>query len=407
MASGGRRRHVAVLGAGITGCCLALFLARRGVRVSLFDRQPSPMAGASRWNEGKIHLGYLYGADDSLATARHLIPGGLAFKPLMQQLLEQELTDHVTSSDDVFLIHRNSVVGAPRARAYYRAVDALLADSDGAGDYLCGLSGKTTRELPRDELAALTDPASVDAAFAVPERSVQTHWFADRLCAAIAAQPGIEQRMDTQIEVVQRVDGSDERWQVVAGEDRETFGCVINALWESRLAIDTGIGLPPPAEYSARYRLALFVRTRRTLQVPSAVLAVGPFGDVKNYNGRDFYLSWYPAGLVYDSGGAAVDNEAPAIAADHEAVEIATWESLCAVFPRVGEIRAASEQIRVGGGWVVAQGRGPLSSPTSSLHRRDRFGVSRVGSYYSVDTGKYSIAPWLAHSLAGEIAGAQ
>ena len=50
--------------------------------------------------------------------------------------------------------------------------------------------------------------------------------------------------------------------------------------------------------WSHRYRRCLFVRTRHTVDVPSAIVAVGPFGDVKNYNGRDFYLSWYPVGLV-------------------------------------------------------------------------------------------------------------
>ena len=51
--------HAAVLGAGIMGCATALWLARRGDRVTLIDAGDRPFAGASRWNEGKIHLGYL------------------------------------------------------------------------------------------------------------------------------------------------------------------------------------------------------------------------------------------------------------------------------------------------------------------------------------------------------------
>ena len=73
--------HVAVLGAGIMGCSAALCLARRGANVTLLDAAPRPCGGASRWNEGKIHLGYLYAADPSLATARRLLDGGLAYKP--------------------------------------------------------------------------------------------------------------------------------------------------------------------------------------------------------------------------------------------------------------------------------------------------------------------------------------
>src|SRR4051795_4195108 len=29
-----------------------------------------------------------------------------------------------------------------------------------------------------------------------------------------------------------------------------------------------------------------------------AIVCVGPFGDMKNYNNTDFYLSWYPTGLL-------------------------------------------------------------------------------------------------------------
>lgn len=403
MASDAKQRRVAILGAGITGCCIALFLARKGIPVSLFDMRRAPMEGASRWNEGKIHLGYLYGADRSLATARHVLPGGLAFKPLMQQLLEQDLSGQVTDSDDIFLIHRDSVVDADQARAYYQSVDDLLRHSDDAGHYLCDLRGRSTRELLSGELAAIADPAWVTAGFRVPERSVHTHWFADQLCAAVAAQPGIEQRMDERVDTVRRHAGMTERWQVVTAKNSQTFDCVVNALWQDRLAIDTTAGLAPPAEWSARYRLALFVRTAEPLDTPSAVLGVGPFGDIKNYNGRDFYLSWYPAGLIHES-----DDQAPvadeALSLDHEAVEKATGDNLSAILSGVGDILASSVETRVGGGWVVAQGHGPLSSPGSTLHRRDRFGVCRLGTYYSVDTGKYSTAPWLAQSLAEEIA---
>jgi hypothetical protein len=55
---------------------------------------------------------------------------------------------------------------------------------------------------------------------------------------------------------------------------------------------------------------------------------------------------------------------------------------------------------------VFAVGSGPLSDAKSTLHRRDQFGVLRRGTYFSVDTGKYSAAPWLAARIADEIAGA-
>ncbi len=105
-----RRLHIAVLGAGIMGSSIALFLARRGANVSLFDAAHAPFTGASRWNEGKIHLGFLYAGDRSLRTAQRLLPGGLAFKDLVEELTGQSLDNVTSPSDDIYLVHKESVV---------------------------------------------------------------------------------------------------------------------------------------------------------------------------------------------------------------------------------------------------------------------------------------------------------
>jgi hypothetical protein len=81
-----------------------------------------------------------------------------------------------------------------------------------------------------------------------------------------------------------------------------------------------------------------------------------------------------------------------------------TVAALSGFFPSLRDALQAA-QTTVGGGWVVAPGSGSIADPASGLHRRDRFGVSRRGSYISVDTGKYSTAPWLARRIVDEILG--
>jgi glycine/D-amino acid oxidase-like deaminating enzyme len=398
------RGRVAILGAGIMGASLALNLARRGREVVLFDRADAPVTGASRWNEGKIHLGYLYGADPTLETARRVLAGGLAFGRLVSELIDADLSGHVTIGDDLYLVHRRSVVDAETLAAHFDAVDALVRAQPDARGYLDDVSAARSTRLAPGRLAELADPDEIVAGFSVPERSVNTLWLADRLAAALEAELRIELRTGVTVTACEAVGAADGAWRVRGTPDvDERFDKVVNALWEGRLEIDLTAGLRPDAPWSHRYRRALFARTCRELTVPCAVVAVGPFGDVKNYDGRNFYLSWYPAGLVAE--GTEVTLPAPPPLSPHGERELIAEMRLAleARMPWAGQIFEAAEEIRVVGGYVFAQGQGSLADPRSTLHRRDRFGVRRLGNYLSVDTGKYSTAPWLALNLADEI----
>ena len=180
---------------------------------------------------------------------------------------------------------------------------------------------------------------------------------------------------------------------------------MVNALWNGRLPIDVTAGLTPEPPWTHRYRQCVFVRTRSECDLPSALVAVGPFGDVKNYNGRDFYVSWYPVGLSAE--GAELELAAPPLPTGARgrglhrprASRARTAHARARAAVRRCRVRRRPRRLR------LRTGPGSLDDPRSGLHRRDRYGVQRRGSYFSVDTGKYSTAPWLARELATEIAG--
>jgi glycine/D-amino acid oxidase-like deaminating enzyme len=398
------RRRAAVLGAGIMGTATAIQLARRGVDVTVYDREPAPMAAASRWNEGKIHLGYLYGGDPSLATARHLLTGGLQFGDRLRELIDEELAGHTTTEDDVYLVHERSVVGPDALRTRFHQVSELIREHPDAGRYLVDVSDARATEIRPSELRDLGG-AGIVAGFRVPERSVETRWVADRLAAALPATTGVALRVGTTVTGVEPSGTRTDRWRVRTSDgDREEFDLVVNALWNGRLAIDVTAGLVPRPPWTHRYRHCVFIRTRSEQRLPSALVAVGPFGDVKNYNGRDFYVSWYPVGLVAEGSDVELDAPQTPTGSDADAFAARVRAALEPIMPGIGAVFDDAESVVVHGGFVFARGEGALDHPSSGLHRRDRFGVERLGSYHSVDTGKYSTAPWLARELAAEIA---
>jgi len=398
-------QRIAVLGGGILGVCTALELAQRGRHVTLIEGAADLLQGASRWNEGKIHLGFLYAADPTLSTATRLIPGGLAFATLVERLVGQSIDEFATTDDDVFLVHRDSVVDANSFASYAARTAELIrvaASQDGASPYLTDVKRARAHALSPSELSCLTESEDVVAGFAVPERSVSTVPIADLLCRAVRTEPCVEVHENTWISGVQRRD--DGRWDVLTSSsgatDHRAFDVVVNALWEGRLAVDATAGVVPSAPWSHRFRAGVFGQAADSA-LRSAVLCTGPFGDVKRYADGRVYLSWYEAGLVAEGNALEPPRAAAVLTPDRlAAVERETLGALSRYFPPVVQLREHATQLQVRGGWVYAIGQGSLADRASTLHQRDKFNMTIDDGYISVDTAKYSLAPWLANRVA-------
>ncbi len=383
------------------GSSIALLLAGKNIRSVLIDAAPVPFSGASRWNEGKIHLGYLYGADPSLETARKLIPGGLNFKTLIERIVGRPLkSTEVTDHNDTFLISRKSVVSADKAFAIAQRVSDLTLEHPDAPKYFVQIEENRPRLLTRRELESRYDCSDIVAGYEVPERSVSTGLIADSYLERLASCTLIDIAMNRRVCSVSK--SSSGRWvveTVTPDGMKETLGhflAVVNALWEGRGEIDACVKVVHSESWTHRFRVSLFVRTTASVDLKSTVVAVGPFGDLKNYNGRNLYLSWYETGLLASGHDLRPPAVVPLCAADEMRIADATLDNLGNILPQLQSLRSQIESFEVRGGWVYASGRGKLSSPASGLHRRDRIGVVWKDGYFSIDTGKYSMAPWIA-----------
>ena len=404
--------RIAVLGGGILGSCTALELARRGRRVTLVDGADDIMQGASRWNEGKIHLGFVYAGDPSMETARRLIPSGLAFAGLLRRLLERDLDDFVTPEDEIFLVHRTSVVDVASFEAYADRTAALVRHAASRPDasYLSDVTAARVRRLSTTELADVVCSDDVLAGYQVPERSISTVPIADLLRRRVLDAPSIEVRTRTWITGARR--RPDGRLDVMTQGDQGPrpldagpFDLVINALWEGRLAVDASLGVHPPAPWSHRFRAGLFGRAPE-LAIPSAVLCVGPFGDIKRYADGRVYLSWYRAGLLAEGSGIEPPRSRARLTPSvRDRVRDETLDALSQFFPGLLALRDATAVLTTHGGWVYALGQGSLADPGSGLHRRDRVELTTDRGYISVDTAKYGQGPLLARQLAEMIVG--
>src|SRR5689334_14838849 len=122
--------RVGVLGGGLLGCCVALELAERGHSVDLYERANEFVTGASLHNEGKIHLGYVYGNDPSLRTARMMARGATMFSPLLRRWIGSEIDRVAVSTPFIYVAHRRSMLKTEQTGAFlgkaHELVTALL-----------------------------------------------------------------------------------------------------------------------------------------------------------------------------------------------------------------------------------------------------------------------------------------
>jgi glycine/D-amino acid oxidase-like deaminating enzyme len=400
---------IAVLGAGLQGTCVALELAARGCRVDLYDRGDACLTQTSAQNEGKIHLGYVYANDPSRRTARTMCRGALSFAPLMRRWLGAAFDRIPVSTPFLYAVHANSLVGVEEMQRHFDDCVALAAEmrAQPGSDYFGRDIGEPVRPVRAADWASDFDPKKVKAVFRTNEIAVDPEAVARLMREHVAGIPQITLRLRTTVVTV-----SPEAETIAVTSEcrgvrsRERYDHVVNALWDSRLAIDASYGLRPDRQWLWRLRRNLRVEgAARGADIPSVTNVLGPYGDVVNFDNGNFYLSWYPAGRIGVSRDLApIDWGRPDSPIDPGPTEEAIVAGLSAIVPAVaGMTRQAGVRLRLTQGIVFAWGDTDIDDQGSKLHQRYAIGIHSHGRYHSIDTGKYTTAPLFAVETADRI----
>jgi hypothetical protein len=399
--------HVAVLGGGLVGCCTALALAERGVRVTLIDRNERLLSRAAVANEGKVHLGFIYANDPTLSTARMMMRGALSFAPFFARHLGAPIDGFATSDPAVYLVHRDSQRTTEQISDYFARVHGLIRETaEGRPQAYFGMDlGAPVRPWTAGERETEFDPAHVLAAFATPEVAIDPVDLARRVDECIAANSRIDVRLGQTVLSVEDADlpcvVSDGR----AGACRDRFDHVVNALWDGRLAVDETLGLRPERPWLHRFKCGVSFRQADTRPRRSVTVISGPYGEVVRYADGLTYLTWYPSCLRWISRDVRPPDQASFLDEPLRSDVIAgTVKGLADL---VLELRGISSgqlsDAVVKGGVIVAWGQTDIDDPSSELHRRFEIGVTTVGRYHSVDPGKLTMAPYFAERCVERI----
>ena len=397
---------IAVIGAGLQGCSAALALARRGADIHLYDRAHALLTGASRWNEGKIHLGYIYANDRGDGTLTRMLDGAASFGPLLREIAGLDASAVSCSQPFTYLALRDSLMPVEEIAAHFGRVDAAIeARRDAGFDYLGEPMGPASRRLETAEIEADYDHGKVAAAWRTSELALRPETLCAALEQAVRAEPRIRLHLGCPVEALQEA-GEALRLQTTDGESEGPFDHVINAAWENRLRLDTGLVPPPAKPWLHRYKLAIHVRdaTPEARPPPSSTLMLGEYGDIVRFSERDWYLSWYPACRLGQSTALAPpDFTAGLQEEDRDRVRTATLKALAEIAPGIGALGLDTAHIDIAGGYIFTWGGTGIRDMGSEVHSRVDIGVTTHGRLHSINTGKLGMAPLFADEAARRI----
>lgn len=397
------KRRLAVCGAGIQGASIALELAYRGHRVDLYEKDAIALGRASSSNEGKLHLGLVYGNDPGQRTARLVMRGSLRFAPIVGRWMPFAREVPV-SEPFYYLQHRDSIVDEDRLAAHFEQVAAIYREESAAPGtrYFDGLHAtEVCARLAQRERVAMFDSPSVRAAWRSGERSVDSRAVAQCYREALVAEPKIRTFFEHPVKRASALEDGRIALEIehAGAQGTEVYDRVANACWEGLLALDASFGARPERAWLHRFKLGSWVALKDGApSVPSVTVVLGPFGDVSNFGRRELYVSWYPACMIASSSALVPPDWRETL--DEATREMACTRSLAALGELVPALAGLApgdiESVDTRGGVIFAWGETGIEDRASELHTRHAIGVRSWGNYHSVNTGRFCTAPMFA-----------
>ena len=246
---------VAIIGCGIFGAMTALRLAARGAAVTVYERQPIPLQGASYNNQNRLHLGFHYPRDDE--TARQSIRGFTRFRQEFEPCILGNFPNaYFVASEGSMVTPEQYLAFCERMGLRHQRIDPAAYDP-----LVQGVS-----------LGVLCDEVVYDSA-------VLSRLVLERLHRA-----GIEPRFNADVQRIERRGGGFRLH--VAGQPARDFDAVVNCTYASVNELTEQLGHVVP-EYQYEYTMVPVIEWDHAPVGVSIMdgpfMTVLPFGQTGRY----------------------------------------------------------------------------------------------------------------------------
>jgi len=387
-----------VLGGGIQGCCIALMLRKHGYDVKIVDKSKDIFNRASLNQEGKVHMGFVYGLDASLKTGKKLLLDALYFAPYLEYLLDKKVNwEKLKSSNFNYLVAKDSMLSPDEVDTYFQTLQTIyhqyLEDEN-----LTYLGKRPKTIFKKISLPTQVNPDFFQACFATEEAALHPKSLKEMIKTKIQSE-NISLCLNQYVTSAKRTPNG---FMVETHSENDGIrqlesDVVFNCLWEGRMALDKEMGIQIEKDYNIRLRYGIYMKMPPSLQgLPTFVVIQGPYGDFVNYpQSKECYFFWYPSSIK----GMVIDQSMPP-----------SWEEACEGhisntlrqsilnenfnhLHRLIPTLTKFEDSTIVGAVIVAKGCHDIHDPNSKLHERSEFPITQNDGYYSINTGKFTSAP--------------
>lgn len=404
-----KSKKIAILGAGGLGACIALELASRGYQIDLYEEHSEPIKKASFVNEGKIHLGFIYAMDRDFHTSREMIIGALHFLNHLRRWIDVN-PEEVISTPFYYLVHKGSLMNGDQLLVHYKkCIDFFeQAKNQFQLDYLGIYDRIDARRLGKHEFGAIADPEYIQDVFVTTEHSVEPRAIAHKLAEQLHANPSINLILNTKVTSVARKGVKLEVSSQREGRThRELYTDVVNSSWNSLLQIDQTMGIAPLYSWSFRYKFGNKILVPfRSNDFYSCTMVQGPYGDAVNFKEKGGFFSWYPIGRTgWSEQVQPPDWDSMYSVEERYEIFSRSFAELAKRIPSLQGLNYKPENVNPSGGVIFALGNTDVDQEESKLHTRHEVGIRSFDGYHSVNTGKYTLIPYLAVKVADRLEG--
>lgn len=215
---------VAIVGGGLFGLLVGYYLARRGVPVTVFERQQDILLGASLVNQCRVHMGYHYPRD--VETARSSLKAMGAFRKFFAEAI---VPDHDPRLRNHYCISREGSLTTPAQFLEF-----------------CRLLKLPYKKKWPDHVRL--DRKRVALCVEVPELTFDVRVIRRHMKTLLARQRNLQVLTSTPVERLKRRGNGYELEYLIGGTRRkQTFGAVVNCTYAHLNQFARQVGVKPQA----------------------------------------------------------------------------------------------------------------------------------------------------------------